>query len=101
MKLAIIGAAAVSLALALPASAQRITDTPAVGTKSSSGATGYVPPNGMVNGSTSMAKFEARRPPTRLGTPRPYYRDDYRMNHPRYAPYEERRYYDERRYYRD
>lgn len=100
MKLAIIGVAAVSLALALPASAQRISDTPAVGTKSSSGATGFVPPNGMVNGSTSMAKFEAVRGPTRLG-PRAYYRDDYRLNDPRYTPYEERRYHDERRYYRD
>ncbi len=96
MKLAIIGAAAVSLALALPASAQRISDTPAVGTKTSSGATGYAPPNGMVNGSTSMARFEAVRSPTRLGTPRGYYeRDTYRLNDPRYAPYEERRsYYD-------
>ena len=96
MKLAIIGAAAVSLALALPASAQRISDTPAVGTKTSSGATGYAPPNGMVNGSTSMAKFEAVRSPTRLGTPRGYYeRDTYRLNDPRYAPYEERRYYND------
>jgi len=95
MKLAIIGAAAVSLALALPASAQRISDTPPVGAKTSSGAAGYVPPNGMVNGSTSMAKFEAVRAPTRLYTPRYYERDTYRLNDRRYAPYEERRYYND------
>jgi hypothetical protein len=93
MKLAIIGAAIVSLAFALPASAQRIPDTPAVGTKSSSGATGFVPPNGMVNGSTSVASLPAVRPPTRLGYSRYHYDREARLaRDPRYAPYEELRY---------
>ncbi|MES2474046.1 MAG: hypothetical protein V4601_14530 [Pseudomonadota bacterium] len=92
MKLAIIGAAVVSLAFALPASAQRSPDTPAVGTKSSSGATGFVPPNGMVNGSTSAASYPDRAP-SQLGAPRYYYDREARlMTDPRYAPYEELRY---------
>jgi hypothetical protein len=96
MKLAIIGAAVVSMAFALPASAQRVPDTPAVGTKSSSGATGFVPPNGMVNGSTSVASYQAYRAPTRLGYSR-YYdeREAELMHDPRYAPYEELRYQDD------
>jgi hypothetical protein len=91
MKLALIGAAVVSLAFALPASAQRVPDTPAVGTKSSSGATGFVPPNGMVNGSTSVASIPDRAP-SQLGAPRYYDREARLARDPRYAPYEELRY---------
>ena len=97
MKFAIIGAAVVSLAFALPASAQNIPDTPAVGTKSGSGATGYAPPNDMVNGSTSIAVVAPMRGPGGRGYPRGYYnrhyedREAYLLNDPRYALYEELR----------
>ena len=95
MKLAIISTAIVSLAFALPASAQHVPDTPAVGTRTSSGATGFVPPNGMVNGSTSAAAYQPQ--PTFL--PRGSYTRDFDrearlLSDPRYAPYEELRYRD-------
>ncbi len=94
MKLAIIGAAVAGLALALPASAQSVPETPAVGTKSGSARTGYAPPNDMVNGSTSMARYEEVR---RLGNGyRLGYSDGYfdRANDRRNAPDYNRRYND-------
>ena len=90
MKAAILGAAAIAMAFALPASAQRVPDTPAAGTKTSSAATGFAAPNGMVNGSTALASSHAVRGPTPLG-----YRYDDReaelLADPRYAPYVELR----------
>lgn len=93
MKYAILGAAALSLAFALPASAQRVPDTPAAGTKTSSAATGFVAPNGMVNGSTSLASNDAYRGPTLLY--RQYDREAELLRDPRYAPYEELRPYND------
>ncbi len=93
MKSAILGAAAISLALTLPAAAQRVPDTPAAGTKTSSAATGFVPPNGMVNGSTSLASNDAHRGPTPLY--RYYDREAELLADPRYAPYEELRPYND------
>jgi hypothetical protein len=90
MKSAILGAAAITMAFALPASAQRVPDTPAAGTKTGSAATGFAAPNGMVNGSTSLASNPAFRSPTPLGY-RYYDRQAELLADPRYAPYEELR----------
>ena len=87
MKYAIFGAAALTLALAFPAAAQRVPDTPAAGTRTASAATGFTAPNGMVNGSTSLASDGAYRGPTRLY--RTYDREAELLADPRYAPYEE------------
>ncbi len=93
MKLAVIGAAVASLAFALPASAQRVPDTPAAGTRSSSGATGFVPPNGMVNGSTSAATYQPGQTFLPQGSyARDFDREAVLLRDPRYAPYEELRY---------
>ena len=61
MKYAIFGAAALTVALAFPAAAQRVPDTPAAGTRTASAATGFTAPNGMVNGSTSLASDGSRK----------------------------------------
>jgi len=86
MKSAILGAAILTVALTFPAAAQRVPETPAAGTKTSSAATGFVAPNGMVNGSTSLANND----PTPLGY-RYYDRAAELLADPRYAPYEELR----------
>ena len=90
MKSAILGAAvltaALTIPLAFPAAAQRVPETPAAGTKTSSAATGFVAPDGMVNGSTSLANND----PTPLGY-RYYDREAELLADPRYAPYEELR----------
>lgn len=86
MKLAILGATLATLAFTLPASADHFSNTPAVGTKTTSAAAGYVSPNGMVNGSTSLATGDARNAPIVLGS-RYYPRyDTYAMNSPVYLP---------------
>ena len=90
MKAAILGAAAIAMTFALPASAQRVPGTPAAGTKTSSAATGFAAPNGMVNGSTSLASNPAFRSPTPLGY-RYYDRQAELLANPRYAPYAELR----------
>lgn len=90
MKIATLAITIAGLVLALPASAQRVPETPAVGTKTSSAATGFVSPNGMVNGSTSVASYETVRRPLPRYTREEYYRPRYAPD-PRYAPYEKRR----------
>jgi hypothetical protein len=85
MKFAILATAIAGLTFALPAAAQRVPDTPAVGTKSSSAATGFVSPNGMVNGSTSVANGELALGATVYGAARAP-RDAYALNSPVYVP---------------